>query len=80
MLVDVASALMDTALPVLNNGAISNIPDTGPGPPQDHASRTHIDFYMYDVISTVQGRLDQKKQLFDGNVSTLKWIFPYMTG
>ena len=57
-LTDVANALVDTDLLVLSYGAISDIPETGPPPPtppHTPESLTHIDFYMDDVISAVQG-------------------------
>ena len=54
-LTDVANALVDSELPVPEYGAISKIPSTGPGPPHTPESLTHIDCYMDDVISVVQG-------------------------
>ena len=54
MLTDVANALVDTDLPVPAYGAISALSATDPGPPHTPDSLTHIDCYMYDVISVVQ--------------------------
>ena len=54
-LTDVANALVDSELPVPSYGAISEIPSTGPGPPHTPESLTHIDFYMDDIISALQG-------------------------
>ena len=52
---DVANALVDSELPVPSYGEISEIPSTGPGTPHTPESLTHIDCYMDDVISVVQG-------------------------
>ena len=49
-----ANDLVDTDLPVPSYGAISEIPETGPGPPHTPESLTHIYCYMDDVISAVQ--------------------------
>ena len=54
-LTGVANALVDTDLPVLSNGAISEIPATGMVSPHTPESLTHIDCYMDDFISAVQG-------------------------
>ena len=47
------NALVNTDLPVPSYGAISEIPETGPGPPHTPESLTNIDCYMDDVISAV---------------------------
>ena len=80
MLTDVANALVDSELPVLAYGAISEIPSTGPGPPYTPESLTHIDCYMDDVISVVQGGPDRQHRVFDGTVRTFKWLFPSLPG
>ena len=67
-LTDVANALVNTELPVPSYIAISKIPATGLG--------IHIDCYMDDVISVVQGGPDRQHQVFDGTLRTLKWLFP----
>ena len=54
-LTDVASALIDISMPVLEYGYMANIPVTGLVPPHVRKSLTHIDCYMDDVISAVQG-------------------------
>ena len=54
-MMDVASALLDTLIPVLEYGYMTNIPVTGLVPPHVQKSLTHIDCYMDDVISAVQG-------------------------
>ena len=59
-LTDVANALVDTDLPVPSYGVISEIPETGPGPPHTPDILTHINFYMDDVISVVQGETDRQ--------------------
>ena len=59
-LTDVANALVESELPVPVYGAISKIPSTGPGPPHTPESLTHIDCYMDDVISVVQGGPDRQ--------------------
>ena len=45
-LTDVANALVHTSILVPAYGAISEIPETGPGPPHTIDSLTHIDYYM----------------------------------
>ena len=49
-------------------------PETGPSPPHNLDSLTHIDCYMYNVITSVQGGSDQQYGVFDGTVQALKWI------
>ena len=51
----VGNALVHTYLPMPAYGAISEIPETGPGPPHTLDSLTHIDCSMNDVITAVQG-------------------------
>ena len=79
-LIDVVNALVDSELPVPAYGAISEIPSTGPGPPHTPESLTHIDCYMDNVISVVQGGLDRQHRVFDGTVRSLKWLFPSLPG
>ena len=71
-LTDVSNALADIDLPVLSYVAISEIPATGPGPPHTPESLNHINYYMDDVISVVQGGLDRQHRVFDGTFRTLK--------
>ena len=54
-LTDVVNALVNTDLPVPSYGTIYDIRVTGPGLPHTPGSLTHIDCYMDDVISAVQG-------------------------
>ena len=54
-LTHLANSLVHTLLPVPAYGAILVIPDTGPGPPHTIDSLTHINWYMDDVITAVQG-------------------------
>ena len=75
-----ANALVDSELPVPAYGAISEIPSTRPGPPHTLESLTHIDCYMDDVISVVQGGPDRQHRVIDGTVRALKWLFPSLTG
>ena len=75
-----ANALVDTDLPVPSYGAISEISATGTVPPHTPESLTHIDFYMYDVISVVQGGADCQHRVFDGTVRALKWLFLSLPG
>ena len=79
-LTDVANALVNSDLPVPSYVAISEIPSTGPGPPHTPESLTHIDCYMDEVISLVQGGPDCQHQVFDGTVRALKWLFPSLLG
>ena len=79
-LTDVANALVDSEFPVPSYGAISDIPSTGPGPPHTPESLAHIDCYMDDIISVVQGGTDRQHRVFDGTVRALKWLFPSLPG
>ena len=54
-LTNMANALVYTDFPVPAYGAISTLLATEPGPPPILDSLTHIDCYMNDVISAVQG-------------------------
>ena len=74
-LTDVANAPVHTMLPVPGYEAISNFPETGPGPLYTLDSLTHIYCYMDDVITAFQGVPELQRQVFDGNVRALKWIF-----
>ena len=67
----VADSLVHTSFPVLCYGAISKIPDIGPGPPHTLDSLTHIDCYMDDVITAVQGVPEQQRQVFMALSGTL---------
>ena len=51
----VANAVVDSELPVPSYRAISEIPSTAPDPPHTPESLAHIDCYMDDAISVVQG-------------------------
>ena len=55
ILTDVANALIDTARTVPEYGTIAKIPATGPGTPDAQESLIHIDCYVDDIISAVQG-------------------------
>ena len=79
-LTDVANALVNTDIPVLSYGAISEIPATGPGPPHTPDRFTHTDCYMDDVISAVQGGPDFQHRVFYGTVRALKCLFLSLTG
>ena len=57
-------------------GTIFDIPETGPVPPHTPESLTHIDCYMDDVISALQGDPYCQHRVFDGTVRDLKWLFP----
>ena len=60
-LTDVTNALVDTDLLILSYGSISNIPATRPAPtPHTHTNKslTHIDRYVDDFTSAVQGGPD----------------------
>ena len=71
---------MHTSLPVPGYRAITNILDTGPGPPHALDCLTHIDCYMDDVITVVQGRPERQRQVFNSTFQALKWLFPSLPG
>ena len=77
---DVANTLVDTYLPVSAYGDISALRATEPIPPHTTESRTHIDCFMDDVISVVQGGTKRQHQVFDGTVFSLKWILLLLPG
>ena len=79
-LTDVANALVDTDLPVPAYQAISDLLPTGPGPPHTCISLIHIDCYMDNVISAVQGDLEKQHQVFDSTVCAIKWLLPSLPG
>ena len=62
------NALVRMFLPVPGYGAIANIPDKGPVPHNALDRLTHINCYMNDMISSVQGGTKQKHQVFDNNI------------
>ena len=79
---DMAYAIVNTRLLVPSYGAITNIPMTGTGLAHTLEILTHIECYIYEVITVVQGGPKQQHQVFDGTVQTLKWSFlslPYKT-
>ena len=53
-LMDMVNALVHTSLPELGHWAITKISETGPGPPHNLDSLTHIYSYMYDMITVVK--------------------------
>ena len=79
-LTDVTNALVGADLPVSAYGANSALPATEPGPPHTPESLTHIDCYMDDAISVVQGGSERQQRVFDGTARALKWIFPLLPG
>ena len=74
-LTDAANALFDTDLPVPAYGDISDLSSTGQVPPHTYRSLTHIDCYMDDIISAVQGVLEIQHQVFDSIVCAFKCMF-----
>ena len=60
-------------------GHVGNTRDQ-PGPLHIMDSLTHINCYMGDVITAVQGRADRQREVFDGMVRALKWLFPSLPG
>ena len=64
-LTDVANALVDIDLPVPSYGVISEIPAAGLGLLHTLDSLTHINFYMDEVISAVQGVPYRQHRVFE---------------
>ena len=79
-LIDVANTPVDTDLSVPSYGTISEIQATMPGPLHTPESLTHINCYMNDVISAVQGIPDRQHRVFDVTVRDLKWLFMSLRG
>ena len=71
-----ANALVATDLPVPSHRVISEIPATGTETPHTPESLTHIDCYMDDIISAVQGVPDRQHRVFGGTLCALKWLLP----
>ena len=78
-LTDVENDLVRTLLPVRGYGAITNIPEIGTGPTHTLDILTHIDCYMDDVLTAVQGGPERQRQVFDSTIRALKWLFLYLT-
>ena len=72
-LTDVSNSLVNTELPVPAYDAIAKIPATPP-PPHVRENLTHIDCYMDDIISAVQGEPERQHRFFDGTLCALKWL------
>ena len=72
--------MVDADLPVPAYGDISALPSTEPVPPHNSERLNHIDCYMDDVISAVQGGTEQEHKVFDNTVRELKRIFPLLPG
>ena len=72
---DVASNLVRTLLPVPEYRTMVNIPETGMVTPHTLDSLTHIDCYMDDLITAVQGGSGYQHQVFDGTVQALRRLF-----
>ena len=75
-----ANALVNIDLLVPSYGAISEIPETGTGPPHTPGSLTHIYCYKDYVISAVQGVPDCQHQVLDGAVRALKRLLLSLPG
>ena len=59
---------------------ISEIPAAGLGLRHTPKSLNHIDWYMDEVISAVQGGTYRQYRVFDGTVCALKQLFPSLLG
>ena len=59
---------------------ISEIPAAGLGLRHTPKSLNHIDWYMDEVISAVQGGTYRQYRVFDGTVCALKQLFPSLPG
>ena len=75
-----ANALVRTLLLVPAYVTILAIPETGAGLLHTMESLMHIDCYMRDVIIAVQGGANPQRDVFDGTVRSLKWIFLSLAG
>ena len=75
----VANALIHTLILVPGYGAIAKIPEIETCLPHTLDGLTHIECYMDDAITAVQGT-KQQRQVFDGTARALKWLFPYLPG
>ena len=71
-LTEAENSLVNKELPVPAYGGITKIPATGTNVTWAQQSLTHIDCYMDDVISVVQGGTKRQHQVFDGTVCALK--------
>ena len=79
-LTDVGNALVHKLLPVPGYGAIANILETGQGPPHTLDNLTHIYCNIDDIITVVRCGAEQQRQVFDGTVRALKWLFHSLSG
>ena len=72
------NALVNAYLPVPAHGDISVLPAIETRPPHTPESLTHIDCYMDDVISTVQGGTERQHRVFNSTLYALKWLPPLL--
>ena len=72
------NAIVDTLLPFPRYRSISKVPKTWIGLIHSLDGLTHIDLYMDDIITAVQGGTKQQCQVFGDTVRAFKWIFPYL--
>ena len=79
-LADLTNTLLDTELPVLSYVTITKIPITRPPYTPHTREYHHIDCYIYDIISAVQGRTKRQQRIFDGTVCALNELFPSLPG
>ena len=79
-LTNVANYMVNTDLPVPDYGDISNLPSMETDPHHTRRSLTHIDCYMDNKISAVQGGTEQQHRVFNSTVRDLKWTFPSLPG
>ena len=77
---EMSNDIVNTSLPDAWWGTISSIPKTILVPPQTSDSLTHIYFYMYDVLSAVQGVPDLQHWVFGSTVRALRWLFLSLLG
>ena len=74
-LTDVANTFVHMLLQIPGYGDITKIPETSLGLPHTLYRLTHIECYMDEVITSVQGGMEQQHQIFGGTVRSLKWLF-----
>ena len=68
MLKEVANYIVNTSLLVSRYSTIANIPNIVLGLPHTLDRLNHIDCYIYDIITVVQGGIEQQLQVFDGTL------------
>ena len=79
-IMDGANAIVNISLLLPRYGTITNNTKTGSDLPHTLEILTHIDWYMDDIITAVQGWPKRQRQVFDVNIKSFKWLLLSLPG